>query len=412
MLCIGLLLGYIKNMKKIITISELKIGMFVSAITKSKSKLVVKSQGMIRSQSIIESLASRGILECEIDFSKSQLSDSPQKASQSGHEKPPQNTSKVAIGFEQHQQDLAAADKLYTEAREIQSKFIKQLRDSQAPDFDALNKLSQDIIDSVFDNQDALSCLVMLKESNDYLIQHALNCSILMTLFAKYKDVSQAQIEDLTLAGLLMDCGMAALPSELMECPETLSEADHSLMRTHVDIGFEIAERFSDLPPIVLDIIANHHEHIDGSGYPRGLEHGDISLFAQMAAIVDNYDALISHRESKSSLSAQQALETLQHSPKYDTNLLNDFIKTIGLFPVGSLVHLQSDKLAIVVQRNATNTLRPIVMSFYNIKDKHDTKIERIDLKHNKNEYIIASVRPEEFDINLPSFFRSSLLAS
>jgi HD-GYP domain-containing protein (c-di-GMP phosphodiesterase class II) len=214
----------------------------------------------------------------------------------------------------------------------------------------------------------------------------------------------------MTLAGLLMDCGMAALPNELTERTDTFTEADHTLVRTHVDIGIEIAERFSDLPSIVLDVISNHHERLDGSGYPKAKSEGEISEQAQMAAIVDVYDALLTDRSYRSSTSAQKSLEMMQNDPGHDTELVNDFIKSIGLFPVGSLVHLKSEKLAIVVKRNKSNPLTPVVMTFYSIRNKHHTEVKRIDLKKQSNDKIMGGVSSEEFDINMPKFFRSALL--
>jgi HD-GYP domain-containing protein (c-di-GMP phosphodiesterase class II) len=399
-------------MKKTVTITELQVGMYVSAITKSRSNLVVKSQGMIRSQATIDSLLARGILEFEIDLSKSDY----QEPEQSQQTEPEEDKSKPIpftdkpISFEQQQKDLAVADRLYTEAREIHNRFIRQLQSGQAPDFNALNKLSNEIIDSVFDNADVLACLVMLKESNDYLVEHALNCSILMSIFAKHKGFSQAEVEDLTLAGLLMDCGMALLPKELVSSTEKFTEADLVLMRTHVDIGYEIAERFGDIPPIALDVIANHHERINGLGYPKQKTEDEISLYAQMSAIVDTYDAMLTDRPFRSSASAQNILESLQNDDGFDKQLVNEFISAIGLFPVGSLVHLQSGKLAIVVQRNKQNPLKPTVMAFYSIRGKHHTEIKRIDLKRTQTDKIVGSVTPEEFDINLPHFFRTALL--
>lgn len=401
-------------MKNIVPISELKIGMFVSAITKSKASLTVKNQGLIRAQATIASLEVRGILELEIDLKKSNLSllaEAPHAADTALKSEPRKDT-RTVISFEQHQIALAAADKLYTEAREIHSQFIRQLKSGQAPDFDALNSLSQDIIDNVFDNADALACLLMLKESNDYLVKHALNCSILLSLFATYKGFSQADLEDLTLSGLLMDCGMAVLPHELTDRTDTFNEADHALVKTHVDVGVEIAERYSDLPPMVLDVIANHHERLDGSGYPKSKTTEQISLHAQMAAIVDAYDAMLTDRTYRSSASAQRCLEHLQKDPGHNTELVNEFIEAIGFFPVGSLVHLKSDKLAIVVQRNHKNPLDPTVIAFYSIRGKHMTEIKRIDLNRQSSDKIVGSVTPEEFDINLPKFFKSVLLSS
>ncbi len=400
----------LRIMKKTVPITELQVGMFVSAITKSKTNLTVKSQGMIRSQKTIDSLTVRGILEFEIDLEKSECKiPEPAPAAPQAPERKRPEPRKI-ISFEQHQKELAAADRLYTEAREVHSKFIRQLKSGQAPDFDSLNNLSQEIIDKVFENSDALACLIMLKESSDYLVEHALNCSILMSLFAKYKGFSQADIEDLTLAGLLMDCGMAALPAELTSRTDTFSEADHILVRTHVDIGLEIAERYGDLPSTVLDIIKNHHERIDGSGYPKAKLADNISVHAQMASIADVYDAMLTDKTYRSSTCAQESLEFLQNDSGFDTDLVNEFIQAIGLFPVGSLVHLKSGKLAIVVQRNRQNPLTPTVMTFYSIRGKHHTEMKRIDLKRQTSDKIVGSVTPEEFDINLPKFFRSALL--
>lgn len=401
-------------MKKIVNISELNIGMFVSAITKSQSKLVVKSQGMVRSQATIDSLAERGILELEVDLEKSEAQESVEPVTKSASTPNTKDTSPVdkMISFEQQQRDLAVADRLYTEARAIHNRFIKQLKSGQAPDFSALNDLSNEIIDSVFDNSDALSCLIMLKESDDYLVEHALNCSILLSIFAKYKGFSQAEVEDLTLSGLLMDCGMALLPKELTSSSDAFSEADHVLMRTHVDIGYEIAERFGDISTISLDVIANHHERINGSGYPKQKEKEQISLYAQMSSIVDTYDAMLTDRPFRSSSNAQSILESLQNDSDFDNELVNEFISAIGLFPVGSLVQLQSGKLAIVVQRNKQNPLKPVVMTFYSIRAQHSTEVKRIDLKRTQTDKIIGSVTPEEFDFNLPSFFRTALLPS
>lgn len=411
-------------MKKLVSITELEVGMFVNQITKSKQNLVVKSQGMIRSQDTIVSLKNRGILEFQIDFDKSECSE--QVLSKHLHTekeittatKPriskakTRNTSTLEIiSFEQQQQDFAEADRFYSEAREIHQRFYKQLKGGNKPDFNALNTLSQDIIDSVFANPEALACLLMLKESNEYLIEHALNCAILLSLFAKYKGMSQTEVEDLTLAGLLMDCGMGLLPEDLILKKDSFSEADRVLMQTHVDIGYEIAERFSDMPPAVLDIIANHHERIDGSGYPKNKRANDISLYAKMAAIADNYDALLTDKLYRSSTRAHEALKLMQSDKGLDKELVDEFVSCIGLFPVGSLVHLKSEKLAIVVQKNPKYPLDPTVMTFYSIRTKCPVEIKRINLKTQNADKIIGSVTPEEFDVNLPHFFRTALLA-
>jgi HD-GYP domain-containing protein (c-di-GMP phosphodiesterase class II) len=108
----------------------------------------------------------------------------------------------------------------------------------------------------------------MLKDSSEYLAEHTINCAILLAMFASSRGMSQAEIEDLTMAGLLINISMTSLPRDLLNKSAELNETNWTIMRSHVDIGIQIAQRLSDTPPIVLDVIANHHERVDGGVTP------------------------------------------------------------------------------------------------------------------------------------------------
>jgi HD-GYP domain-containing protein (c-di-GMP phosphodiesterase class II) len=168
-------------------------------------------------------------------------------------------------------------------------------------------------------------------------------------------------------------------------------------------------ERFADVPPIVYDVIQNHHERADGSGYPKGKTAQQLSDYAQMAAIVDSYDAMITNRVYKCSDNATDALKKLQSDPSMNTQLVREFINAIGLHPVGSLVKLSNDRLALVSKRNVNDPLKPVVMSFYHIQGHVHTDIERVDLAQTDTE-IVSGIRPEEFSISLSSFFKKAFL--
>jgi HD-GYP domain-containing protein (c-di-GMP phosphodiesterase class II) len=403
-------------MTQIVAIEDVKIGMYLTRINTSEGKLKVKSQGLIKSSSTIENLKRRAVLSIEIDESKSShLPDKPAKQTEDNASAEvemaasPLKQSFQTLSIDQQIKHLASADKLYTQARDLQSRFVKQLRSGDAPDFEKLNAVAQDIIDSVFENQEALSCLIMFKDTNNYLVEHSLNCSILLSLFASHRGFSQADLEDITLAGLLMDIGMVLLPSELNQKTESYTSSDIAMMRTHVDIGREIIDRYADLPSMVDEIVMNHHERIDGSGYPKQ-KHGDeLSEYVKMASIVDCYDSMISDRGYRLPSRAQDALEFLLADPGFDTEMVQSFIEAIGLYPVGSLVHLQSGKLAMVVQKNKKHPLKPSVMAFYSIRAKHHTEVKLINL-NKSNDKILCAVKPEEFEVNLPKFFRTVLL--
>jgi HD-GYP domain-containing protein (c-di-GMP phosphodiesterase class II) len=255
-------------MIKKIHITELTIGMYVESVVKQNGNVRIKSKGLVKSQAILVALENKGILEVEVDFGKSIVPNNQTNdkivenhlAARSAH---PENYNVVPSALEnngiesqikeskltniinvgQHQEALKEADKLYIQAKNVQKNFVSQLRSGSRPNIDHLNDLSQNIINSVFDNADALSCLLMLKDSNEYLVEHAINCAILLTMFANSKGMSQAEVEDLTIAGLLMDIGMASLPADLLEKTSELNDTDWKIMRSHVEMGLDVAER-------------------------------------------------------------------------------------------------------------------------------------------------------------------------
>jgi len=434
-------------MIKSISISELTIGMYVENVVKQSGNVRIKSKGLIKTQSTLDALKNRGILEIEVDFAKSRLPEShasthteseqmldsndtnannPKSNSfSSGNDavsaspamsnsiktaQIDQSEPHSAASVAQHQKALEEADKLYSQAKNVQKSFVGQLRSGSTPNIDDLNNLSQDIIESVFDNTDALSCLLMLKDSNEYLVEHAINCAILLAMFARAKDMSEAEVEDLTSAGLLMDVGMTALPRDLVAKTSKLSETEWATMKTHVDIGIEIAQSLADPKPIVLDVIANHHERINGSGYPKAKTASEISIYSQMAAIVDCYDAMISNRHHRRSVSATAALQELERDETLDRDLVTEFINAIGLHPVGSLVELNSKNLGIVSKRNHQHPLEPTVMIFYSLQSQLHTDVQRVDLTETED-HILTGVRPEEFSMNLGKFFKKVFLS-
>lgn len=418
-----LLEDYYLLMLKVIPLSELQVGMYVERVVKQSGNVTVKSRGLIKTPKLLEVLAQKGIQVVEVNFEKSNIDttasavDEPSNATESSHtntQEEPQTTSEqlneVAVKHghkELETEQVERASTLYNHAKEIQKNFVKQLRSGNTPDFSQLNNLSQDIIDSVFDNGEALSCLMMLKDADDYLVEHALNCSILLAMFANHRGFSQADIEDLTQAGLLMDIGMASMPAELLQKRDSFTAADWTLMKSHIDIGLELVERFADLPPIVYDVIQNHHERIDGSGYPKEKTGDELSEYSQMAAIVDSYDAMISERGYKCSDHSTQTLQKLLADPSLNRELVVEFTNAIGLHPLGSLVRLNSDKLAIISKRNPVEPLEPVVMAFYHVHGRVHTDIERIDLSQ-VDDHIVSGIRPEEFAISLPNFFKKA----
>ncbi|GGO67493.1 HD-GYP domain-containing protein [Bowmanella pacifica] len=400
-------------MLKLFSIDEVRPGMFVNRVTRQTAQLKIKTQGLVKEQGLIEKLKARGILEVEIDLSRSILHQELTMDSPMDDDNSADDDSQAAAAKPQQTEGeaLNASHKLYEQAKSVQSQFFKKVRKGGKVSITELMGTSADIIDSVFDNPDALCCLTLIKERDQYLLEHSLNCSILMAVFARHLGFDKELIDELGLAGLLMDVGMATIPEDILSKSGRLDQGETQIVEGHVDFGLELLEQSEMDLDVVRDVIANHHERMDGSGYPRGKGGDYLSVYARMAAIVDSYDAMTSDRPWRKGLPPTQALKRLLSSSQglLDQSLVQQFIRCVGVHPVGSLVKLKSGKLAIVVRANKQDPLCPVVMSFYSVRTNMYNEIKRLDLSKVGDE-IETSVRPEEFKINLTKFFKDVLL--
>lgn len=394
-------------MYKIYPVDDLKPGMFVNQVTRQTGQLKIKTQGLVKDHGLIHKLKARGILEVEVDLSRSIISDELTMDSPMEEESPEELEKPQASEGE----TLNESHRLYEQAKSVQSKFFKKVRKGGKVSVTELMGTSADIIDSVFDNPDALCCLTLIKEKDQYLLEHSLNCSILMAVFARHLGFDKELIDELGLAGLMMDVGMATIPEDILSKPGALDGPEMQIVEGHVDFGLELLEQSELDLDVVRDVLANHHERMDGSGYPRGKSGDYLSVYARMAAIVDSYDAMTSERPWRRGMSPTQALKRLLASSQglLDQSLVQQFIRCVGVHPVGSLVKLKSGKLAIVVRANKVDPLCPVVMSFYSVRTNMYNEVKRLDLSKVQDE-IETSVRPEEFKINLTKFFKDVLL--
>lgn len=385
-------------MHKNLSIDELKPGMFVSQVTEQTGKIRVRSGGLVKTAAVIEQLRERGIRRIDVDLSRSTL---PAEAIASDTMPSATKPEKPAAT----PQAIVQADALYQKAVSLQSSLVKSLKNGAANGLKDADTLSHSIIESVFDNQDAISCLTMIKNADEYTLEHAINCSVLMAIFAAERGFDRDTIDNICMGTLLMDIGMSLLPPELRQQNAPLTADDKAVIESHVEQGLALVEQYEDISDLALTIVAQHHERVDGSGYPAQLQGEEISEFARMAAIVDTYDAMISNRPHQSSVTPAVALKRLTKNPGLDQNLVKQFVTLIGVHPVGSLVQLASGKLGIVVKTNASDMLKPVVMVFYSVNGGHYSEVKRVDLA-SMNDEIVGGVRPDDFNINLPKFFR------
>ncbi|WP_181405190.1 HD-GYP domain-containing protein [Aestuariibacter sp. GS-14] len=396
-------------MLRCITIDELLPGMYVNQVLDDTGKVKVRSKGVVRSEDVIAVLRSKGVERVEIDCSKGLAPAEEMQALQpSAIDSPDDNITDKALLPPQQQgitsESLQDAEVLYQKAVTIQQRFLEQIKMGKGADVSKLTALTQNILESVLENKDALMCLSMIQRGKDFLLEHSINCSIYLAILTNELGYSQKEVEQASLAGLLMDTGLVTLPDELCVHDKHLNDAQRKQYQQHVAESLALLSQSEGITDTVIDIIGQHHERVDGSGYPNQLHEADILPLAKAAAVIDEFSRLGMPGPFGRSLPNNKVLKALSQNQGLDQSLVNRLIGVLGIYPVGSLVRLSSGKLGIVSQKNPSNLLTPVVMTFYSINTGHYSEIKRLDLAKTTDE-IVASIGPEEFAINLPKFF-------
>lgn len=388
-----------------ISINDLQPGMYVNQVLHESGDVKVRSKGIVRSSTVIEKLKSKGVSFVEIDTSKG-LAPAEQEAVEPTSTEEPQapTQSKVNAHAQIDANGLQAADAVFQKAILIQQRFLKQLEKGQKPEISKLTALTQDILECVFENPAAMLCLSMIQKGNDGLLEHSLNCSIYMAILADASGYDYETVESASLAGLLMDTGLSQLPNEMLVPYSQIAPSDRVLYESHIDISLELLEGNEDLPPLVKQIIEQHHERIDGNGFPNALKDDAILPLAKLAGIIDEFSVLGMTRPFGFAYSHSKVLKQLSQNQGLDKSLVNRLISLFGIYPIGSVVKLKSGKLGIVSKANPNNMLEPKVMTFYSVNSEHFQEVKRVDISKS-NEEIESSVGPEDFAIDLPRFF-------
>lgn len=396
-------------MLKTILISELKPGMYVQGVVKQQGSVKVKSEGWVRTQAAINKLAKSGILEVSVDPDKfiDLNAEKNSDSSENAIETPKFDPTKATASFSS---EANKAKKLYTEAKQLQSKAFDDIRAGRKIDVAPFKQVASGFIDSVFRNQDALACMTRIREKDAYLLEHSINVSVLMSIFAKHMGFEREVIHELATGALLHDIGKIKVPDAILNKPGKLTDAEFDEIKRHALYSKEILEE-SELSDIAIQVAGFHHERLDGKGYPFGLKDDEINQYVRMISIVDVYDALTAKRVYKDDMNPIQAFKILRAGcpSAFDSDLVARFIQCIGIHPVGTLVKLKSQKLGIVSQSNFEQPLKPTVKVFYSAKHQHYTEVQDLNLASNRiDDELESSIKPEDFGIDLIKLFRNA----
>lgn len=281
------------------------------------------------------------------------------------------------------------AAKVIASSRRAIASMFKDLRMGKAIETEAVMPIVEEISASVARNVHALISLVRLKTADDYTYMHSVAVCALMTALARELKLSENEVKQAGLAGLMHDMGKAGIPLQILNKPGSLTDTEFSVVREHPQLGHDMLVKANICDPVTLDVCLHHHEKMDGSGYPEKLTSDQISLFAKMGAICDVYDAVTSTRAYKPAWEPGMALRRMASwSGHFDPVVFKAFVKSLGIYPIGTVVILKSGRLAVVVRQNADSLLKPVVKAFFSTKSKIHIPVVELDLSKNADEIV------------------------
>ncbi|HTE15978.1 MAG TPA: HD domain-containing phosphohydrolase, partial [Burkholderiales bacterium] len=252
----------------------------------------------------------------------------------------------------------------HQKVEDVVQSVIDDLNKSKTLELDKVNDAVGWMVESVVRNPDGMIWLTRLKSVDAYTYDHGLNTAIYLIAFGRHLGLPEDQLQVIGTVGLMQDVGKIKLPRALLEKRAKLTPAELKVFQSHVTHSVEVMRTSKDASESLIQAISLHHERYDGSGYPNGLAGDQITLLGGMAGLADSYAAMISARPYAPPVSVQQALHTLYttRDKAFKGELVEQFIQCVGVFPVGSLVELNSGEVAVVVSQNRARRLKPRVM--------------------------------------------------
>lgn len=298
-------------------------------------------------------------------------------------------------------EEVRRAHKLCARSKSAVVAMFSEVRMGQAIDAGQVVALVEEISASVLRNPNALISLARLKNSDEYTYMHSVAVCALMIALARQLGLAEEQVREAGMAGLLHDIGKMMIPDDILNKPGKLTDSEFDTVRSHPLAGGKILMDSQQVSAMVLDVCLHHHEKVDGSGYPHRLKGDQISLFAKMGAVCDVYDAITSDRPYKNGWDPAESIRKMAEWCKghFDEAVFKAFVKSVGIYPTGSLVRLESGRLGVVMDQHATSLLTPRVKVFFSAKSKAPIPQQIIDLaKLVGREKIVSRESPEDWN--------------
>jgi len=380
-------------------ITEITVGTYIEKITLQSGSFRLTKAEWVKNDVVLNKLIELGI--------KSVLVDTDKFNAQMAADAAALNVTSLGRKHEFNLK-MTQAKALISTSKDVQRKIFQHIEEGSQIDLCSVKNLTTELIDTLFADSNALMCAINIRKKDEYLLEHSFAVSMLMALFSRYLGIEKTVIRELAIGAFLHDIGKIRTPDHILNKPGKLTVDEFSIMKLHVDHSIDIIKSIQGVSHISLDVAALHHEKLNGEGYPFGLAGQQISRYGRMLSICDIYDALTANRcykEGSTQLKAFSILRSLAQNGQLDVSLVNAFIKCMGVYPVGSLVKLHSNRLAIVEGYNQADPIRPKVNSFYSLDKRDFEHSNHIDLSMVDDD-IAESVRADDFDLDMEEIMR------
>lgn len=404
-------------MAKKITVDQLKPGMFISDLSADwMSHPFLRNQFAVKDEATIRKIAETGIREVYIDPTKGlDVADAPTEievrqeieAEMLRVAAEPMEVRKVTM-----REEMVKAQRVHGEANRIIHNVMNDVRLGKQVQVEAVEPVVEQMTESILRNAGALLSLCRVKNKDDYTFLHSVSVCALLVAFSRAVGEDAQTIHLAGVGGLLHDVGKVRIPDRILNKAGRFTDEEFLVMKNHVAESKKILDETPDISEISIQVAHEHHERYDGSGYVRGLKGESISKMGRMAAICDVYDAITSDRVYHKGMAPHEALSKIFEWSKhhFDPALVHKFMRAIGIYPVGTLVILESGRLGVVLEQAADNLLKPLVRVFYDSKRRQYITPADVDLAKpfggGGADKIVGHEVPEKWGIDLARFTR------
>lgn len=311
------------------------------------------------------------------------------------------------------EEELEVAKSVHNELVTVVNDSFARLESNGELDIAGVHDSTDALVESMIRNPDAAHLLSQLRQKDSYSYSHSVEAAVLAVLFGRHLGFSKRELDELAMGVLLLDIGKTKLPSALLEKKGKLSPAEVKLIKAHVQLGVKILREDTSLSKDIVDLVASHHERFDGRGYPLGKEGKQISVYGRIAAIIDFYDAVTHDRPYRKKIKPATAVNALyaRRGTHFQSELVEEFIQCLGLYPTGSVIELSSGEVGIVLEQNRLRRLRPKVLVVLDelkqeLATPYTLDLDRTLADHKGNKLVIKNSLPSDaYGISRDDFY-------